>query len=787
MKMQMSVKTQVVLFRNFFLFILLIIVNTLQGQMITGRTQDASTGEDIPYVTIALFNASMTTLIGGTASNEEGFFSLTFHGGDSLQLRFSAIGYETLILEAKADKENALHPGIVLMNPASFGLEGVTIEAGRIRAQATASHNTYLVNGNMERASHTSTDILRLVPGVHVDVMQNVTLEGKRNIIILVNGREYDKSFLNQLNASLIDKVEVITHPSAQYDASADGVINIVLKKNQNSGLQGHFYGEVPLSSSEIFSFPSYSLNFSRGKFNFFTSYNGEFRYFDIEESYVRNYTTPAGQQQIRSLQQVRQENWSHKFHYGMDYFINDRNQLNFYGFYNPYSQEHSGVAELFREGEDPFQWNAAKEDSDMNTANLYSVYYSHKIDETIGHELSVDAGYFAMNGSNSVRFFNGETGYDHSNHVNPGQQVITAKLDYTLPLSRNFRLMTGGQLRQSSLSDEENVSFDYENRVRAAYATLQSQLRDTEVHVGVRFEYSRASATEEGLSQNFKTWLPNLIVHHKFSSVRSLKLTGRSSVSYPGFYHLNSSSIIEDPFSISTGNSHLRTSLRYSAELEYNRRFENHFVSTRLFYHHMTDVVNTLMVFNSDGVFESMPHNLGAITQLGIQFSGALSLGQRGGIQPFVRIFEARTAPGAFARESGVEGRSQIAVASGMSAYYDLGRGFTSSVVVQYNSAVNNVQDNYYEGAQYFVSLEKDLGKGFKAGMVSAVPFANQLTYQGSDIDAADFSSHSQGNILTSVVPLWLKISYGFSTGENRNRIERNIEEPVSRKRKGF
>lgn len=787
MKMQLKQKNKAATGGFFFFFVLLMITNVLHAQLITGRTRDVKTKDNIPFVSIALFDASMEKILSGTTSDEEGLFSLAWERTDSIKIRVSAIGYETLIVDGVMVEGKELPLGNIDLVPATYGLEGVTVEAGRVRAQVDGGNTSYLVNRNMDNASHTGVDILKLIPGVQVDVMQNISLEGKNNIVIYVNGREYDKSFLNQLNASQIDKVEIINQPSAQYDGSAEGVINIVLKKDSATGLQGHLYGEIPLSSSEIFSFPSYSINYNRGKFNFFTSYNGEFRYFDVDEKYQRTYDTRSGEQQIQSSQLVRQQNWSHKFYYGMDYHINSKNQLNFYGFLNPYSQEFNGVSELMKTGSDPLEWNAEKKENDRNLAGLFSVYYKHKLNESSGHEFSVDAGYYEMNGSNTVRFVDDENGHDLVNHVNPGHQEITAKMDYVLPFSENIRLTAGGQTRYRQLSYGDDGNSEYENQTGALYASLQFVTGKTELQTGVRYEHSLSSAAGEGFSQKFNKLLPTLAVFHKLSDQGSLKLTGRSFVNYPAFYHLNTSVVWDDPFFKRTGNAQLNTSTGYSAELEYTHRFENHFVSTRLFYLQNTDVISNLMVLDSDGVFENTLHNSGDVARAGIQLSGAFSIGKRGGLQPFIRIFQVSTSPNAKAMEAGVESRRQMAVASGLSAYYTLGGGFTSSVVVQYNSPVNNIQDNYFEGTQYFVSLEKDLGKGFKVGAVSAVPFTGKLTYQGSEIDATDFSSNYRGQILTSQVPFWLKISYNFSAGETRKRIERNVEEPVSKSKKGF
>jgi outer membrane receptor for ferrienterochelin and colicin len=132
----------------------------------------------------------------------------------------------------------------------------------------------------MYDASDNGVDILNYIPGVQVDIMKNISLEGSQHIVILVDGKERDRNFLSQLNARQIDKVEIIDTPGSKYDADVTGVINIILKKDKASGIDGHLHLEVPTSKSAIYVFPDYSFNYSLRKLNLYTSYDGEFKLF---------------------------------------------------------------------------------------------------------------------------------------------------------------------------------------------------------------------------------------------------------------------------------------------------------------------------------------------------------------------------------------------------------------------------------------------------------------------------------------------------------------------------
>ena len=101
------------------------------------------------------------------------------------------------------------------------------------------------------------------------------------------------------------------------------------------------------LHRSVIYAFPDYSFNYSFNKLNLYTSYNGEFSYFDIIGSSDRNFSDSRGTTEIISDQILKQKDWSHRFHYGFDYMINEKNQINFYAFYNPYSNELNGNVDM--------------------------------------------------------------------------------------------------------------------------------------------------------------------------------------------------------------------------------------------------------------------------------------------------------------------------------------------------------------------------------------------------------------------------------------------------------
>ncbi len=182
------------------------------------------------------------------------------------------------------------------------------------------------------------------------------------------------------------------------------GAINIVLKKDSDSGISGHILAEIPVSSSLVYIFPSYSLNWGFKKLNLYTSYNGELTYLNLHESTSRKVWNENDSNEFCLNQDLRQKDWSHRFHYGFDYFLSDRDQLNFYGYYNPYSRELDGDVYSRMSGINNDTLKSVKDDTDINTSTFYSLYYKHSFDKK-GSEITADLSNYFLTAENRTDY----------------------------------------------------------------------------------------------------------------------------------------------------------------------------------------------------------------------------------------------------------------------------------------------------------------------------------------------------------------------------------------------
>jgi hypothetical protein len=220
--------------------------------------------------------------------------------------------------------------------------------------------------------------------------------------------------------------------------------------------------------------------------------------------------------------------------------------------------------------------------------------------------------------------------------------------------------------------------------------------------------------------------------------------------------------------------------------QLEHTTRFKGNYISSRLLYETRTDAINYLTYLNDSYLFVTQSQNLGSIHQYGLQLTGALKMGILT-ISPSLRLYKQSTCGNSLAKQYGIENKNNLVFESGISSILSFKNDFALSVIFQYATAKENIQDNAYGDALYFISLDKTFKKNLKVGIVSALPFAENFIYQGAEINAPNFSSKYEGNLKLTTVPLMFRVSYQFTAGINRANIKREKENVDTRPKQGI
>jgi hypothetical protein len=777
------------------IFAIVLSLPVLQGQNqqklnIKGQLKDQQNMQAVAFATVALRRLSDSTLITGTSSNLDGEFQIGSIPAGKYSLIISAIEFSRVV--KNIDLKNDFNTGTILLQEKSVTLGEVVVVGERMKAKTEPDKTIYYMNKKMYDASDNGVEMLSYIPGVQVDIMKNISLEGSQHIVILVDGKERDRNFLSQLNSSQIDKVEVINTPGSKYDADVTGVLNIILKKNKESGINGQVHLEVPTSVSEIYVFPDYNFNYSFNKLNLYTSYDGDLSYFNIIESSNRNFQDTRGTTEIMSDQVVRQKYWSHRFHYGFDYNFNEKNQLNFYAFYNPYSSEHSGNVEMQVTG-DKFgdqNWSALKQDADINRSSFYSLYFKHIFNKP-GREIAFDLSYFNFNAVNSTTYITTDSLHvnypaKQVNTVKPEQNSVSFKIDYTSPITEKLRFDAGIKIKSQLLQDRQSDEFKYDESIYALYGTLTYNFSKYTLSAGIRAEKSTSGLTNS-FDNNVFALLPNATLNYKITPKQNIKFSYNRTVSRPNIYDLNPYISINDPYSVQSGNPYLKPEFRQNLSVDYSKNIGNNYVSLQLFYLDRSDAINHYTFINDTSIFETRVANLGNIHGYGIRMAGALKVHNAIALNPYLKLTEVYTKGNNLAEQYDISDRHRIAFESGLSAIVTFKYDIVASFQFQYSSPLIDIQGMTFSDALYIISLEKTFKKKIKIGITSALPLSKTFTYQGSEIKGADFYSRSEGNIRFSFAPVWLKFTYQFNSGKTSNRGNNSKEDIDTMPKKGF
>ncbi|MEO5601407.1 MAG: TonB-dependent receptor [Cyclobacteriaceae bacterium] len=259
---------------------------TLYGQkgqekplIISGSIVD-SQGNFVPFANAAMYNNLDSTLVGGAVSDEDGLFFVQIKPGN-YYLKVTFLSFEEKIVPNVNLINNDVELGKIVLQANTRLLETVEIEGQKSQMELQLDKRVFHVGTDLTSTGGSAADILNNVPSVSVEVDGTVSLRGNENVRILINGKpsgltSRDPDALRQLQGNLVERVEVITNPSSRYEAAGEvGIINIVLKKNQENGLNGTLTGTA--GHPDLVG-GSYSLNLRRKKINLFSSYGVNYR-----------------------------------------------------------------------------------------------------------------------------------------------------------------------------------------------------------------------------------------------------------------------------------------------------------------------------------------------------------------------------------------------------------------------------------------------------------------------------------------------------------------------------
>lgn len=630
--------------------------------VIKGKVIDSETNAPLEYASVSIFSKAENKIINGGITDINGDFRVTANQG-VYNVLIEYISYKTITFADKVLNKNE-NLGTISMDLDLATLDAVQIIAEKTTVEIKLDKKVYNIGKDLTTSGGTVSDALNNVPSVAVDVEGAISLRGNENVKILINGKPSamagfgDTNVLSQLPAEAIERVEVITSPSARYDAEGTaGILNIILRQQETLGFNGSI--NVTLGNPDSIGL-STNLNYRTEKFNLFS--NLGFRYFNSPRNSFSD--TDYFNAETDEIDRVREDedterlNRNYNSSLGMEYFLSDKTSLTGTVFYN-YGQDRDtgiNISDRFINGSLVEQTKRIEKENEDGGNIQFALNYITKFNDD-GHQLTADIQIETGN-DEQFTFYNEDYITTYQTDADPFQiENITQnesdneslfQVDYVLPIGENARFEAGyrGNFENSVtdyLLEQEDLStgnlfvndtlsniFDYTENVNAIYSQYGTKINKFSFLLGLRLENtqlkgdidSRLSAEdleasygfpiETTFNNNYLGLFPTVNVIYDLSeneddSEESLTFGYNRRINRPRGWYVNPFPSRSSRTNVWQGNPNIRPAFASAFDIGYLKRWDELTLTSSVYYQHETDS------------FERIQENTGQQTSDGI------------------------------------------------------------------------------------------------------------------------------------------------------------------------
>ncbi|WP_128546390.1 TonB-dependent receptor domain-containing protein [Larkinella soli] len=628
---------------------------------ISGILIDSTSKKPVEYATVALLNPQTRKPIDGTTTDDKGKFTLSKLAPGEYRLQYSFMGYQNkesrlLTIEKGTD----LNLGSVVLSPDVRTLSEVTVTGQAAMIEEKVDRLVYNADKDLTAKGGDATDIMRKVPMLTVDLDGNVSLRGSQNVRVLINNKPSTivassvADALKQIPADMIKTVEVITSPSAKYDAEGSaGIINIITKKNTLQGLTLNLDGGAGTRSSNL----GLNGSYRAGKLGF--SLGGFGRAFYNKAVLNTNQTTLQNGNTIRTSQNADafDNGLFGQYTLGFDYDISKNQSLT--------ASARYGIRNFRRDQDLMTQLYTNNLLSSTSLRDVNSKDLSNSVDVNVDYlhtfkpqqEWSVSAQFSKNNLTNNfdadLMTGVGElTGRQRNINLNENQE-FTIQTDYQTPLTKNQLLEFGGKgiFRQVNsnfrylIADPTATAFsedatrpsgllDYSQNVAATYVsyTLTTKNKFT-FKVGSRYEHTTISANNGENSKiaipAYSNLVPSVNISKALKGGTTVKIAYNRRIQRPGLQQLNPNFNAANPQSITVGNPVLRPELTDNVELGLSTNIKKTYLNVAVFGRQTANAITQIRqpVDTLVGAIFTTFQNIGKEQALGMNFFGNIAI----------------------------------------------------------------------------------------------------------------------------------------------------------------
>lgn len=799
-------------FKSFlFVFFLPVVLFAQTGQ-IKAILVDSETSKPISSASVALLDAHSNVLVKGGQSVSQGFLLLSDIKPGKYIVRITYVGYEPQTIDSIAvlgGKSKDL--GRIALKPTGNMLNEVVIEGRAPAMQIGIDRKTFNVGESLVSAGGTATDVLANVPTLQVDQDGSVSLRGSSSVKILIDGRESAlagndvTSLLQSLPANSIEKVEVITNPSSKYDAEGQtGIINIVLKKNIRTGLNGSI-------NTSAGSYDNYmagiTLNYRDRKFNYFGSYNFNKRNM-LGSGKTDNRFFGDSTRNYSESESSRKGN-SHTVKAGFDYNMSDRTSLSFSG--NLSIRDNKRIEDL--------NYEFFKQSQMTGT----SVRNSTQFEDDLGYELNADFkhqfkregeeltgnasyGRDKEDGTNdfSQNYTDGRKATSRKNVTSEDGKNINLQLDYVLPFSEVSKFEAGyrSQIRKSfdtqfsrSLDSIGNYvpdyrisnDFDFTSTVHAIYANYQNKLTDKiGYQIGLRGEqfelkstyFSKDPAaveTESNAKQKFFRLYPTLFLTYDVGeNGDKVQFSYSRRVQRARGWQVNPFLNVSDDLNYRQGNPNLKPEDVHSLEMSFAKTFGKVNLISSAYFNHASEVIQPFVYKIEDGRTYSRWENMTSRNLSGFEFISKINATKDFDFTFNLNLIHIQYNANP---DYDIKERKDFAYNANLTANYRFTPTFSAQVRGEYNSSRVMAQGQMNTMKGMDLALKKDVFKKKASIMLNVRDVFNSRKMNGVT-ETSQLISNFEHRWMKRMVTLSLSYRFGSQDLNKSKKKESNTNE---------
>lgn len=753
----------------------------VEGTVVVGDDQ-----QPVEFATVIIANPTTKKPITGTTTALDGTFEVKTEVSE-FYIEISFIGFDARRIEDFEIVNGKVSLGTINLTINTTSLDEIVVRAEKSTTEFQLDKRVFNVGKDLSSTGMSTLELLNNVPSVQVSIEGAISLRGSAGVQVLINGKPSvlatDQGALGTITAEMIEKIEVITNPSAKYDAEGtSGIINIVMKKEEKKGVNGSITLNAGYPNNHSIGL---SVNRRTEKFNLFSQLGFGHRTFPGKHETLNKDLT--NNTLVGSTGDNEKNETFYNFILGVDYHINKTNVLSLTGnFAYELETEYSNSEFSYWDETETLSssWDRNETTEATNPKYQYDFQYKKDFKSHKDHSLlfSAQGNFFGKDQSseyqNTPTYGTPNDGAQktRTDFVNA---TYTFKLDYTNPISEKYTIESGAQYVISDVSNDYAVQnlndgewiqipelsniFDYDQKVLGLYGTGAYEDDNWGIKLGLRLEgtdmKTELSDTGEKNGQNYANLFPSVHSSYKFTELLSVQAGYSKRIFRPRMRDLNPFWNIRNNFNIRTGNPDLLPEFTDSFEVTAIYDLNKISFNVGVYHRYTTDVIERITRFENN-ISITRPENLGTNRTTGAEFNAKYSPADW-------LTFNADVNYNYFQREGDNESTTFDFDAnqwtSRLNAKLKLPAQIDFEITGNYRSEVRNVQstlsDNYYMD----LGLRKKLMKGRTILNLSIrdVFASRNMESETNQPEFYLYNYRERGRFIT------LGVSFGFGKGD--------------------